>query len=238
MVSVYPDNQIELARADYDEMYGRPLPPAWEIGRPQPAVVAWCRQGLLAGHVLDVGCGCGRNAIHMAQAGLTVTGIDFSRPAIQAATRLAGQTETGRGSVRFVEADVLDYRPGEQYDTVVDSALCHCLNPRQRLRYLAGLHDLCTRGASLHMLTLSDRVPARLPGPFRISEDVLRDTLTQAGWDTFFQRLTFFQTAWTADRMKSYVRELGLVGPDFGELIYTADGEVMLPLWETHARHA
>lgn len=60
------------------------------------------------GRALDLACGEGRNAIWLAEQGWEVTGVDFSRVAIERARALAGR----RGvAVRFLEADVTRWRP-------------------------------------------------------------------------------------------------------------------------------
>ncbi len=43
----------------WDEAYGADALAPWDIGRPQPAFVRLAEQGLLAGRVLDSGCGTG-----------------------------------------------------------------------------------------------------------------------------------------------------------------------------------
>jgi len=45
-------------------------PAPWVIGRPQPAIVRLASGGGISGPVLDVGCGTGENALHVASLGL------------------------------------------------------------------------------------------------------------------------------------------------------------------------
>jgi len=60
------------------------------------------------GRALDLACGEGRNAIWLAERGWEVTGVDFSRVAIERARALASR----RGvAVRFLEADVTRWQP-------------------------------------------------------------------------------------------------------------------------------
>jgi SAM-dependent methyltransferase len=54
-------------------------------------------------HLLDIGCGAGRNAIPLAHQGWSVTGVDFSFPMLQAATA-RGRLEVTREAPRFVLA--------------------------------------------------------------------------------------------------------------------------------------
>lgn len=48
---------------DWDAIYRSATPPPWDIGRPQPAFVRLADSGLLAGRVLDAGCGTGEHAL-------------------------------------------------------------------------------------------------------------------------------------------------------------------------------
>jgi len=51
---------------------------------PDESLVAWFSQGLLApGRVLELGCGNGRNAVHLASLGCTVDAVDFSERAVE-----------------------------------------------------------------------------------------------------------------------------------------------------------
>ena len=94
-------------------------PAPWDIGRPQPAIVRLAAEGGFAGTVLDVGCGTGDNALHLASLGLSVLGVDVAETALAIARRKAED----RGlQVEFVAADAyrLD-RLGRRFQTVLDS---------------------------------------------------------------------------------------------------------------------
>jgi SAM-dependent methyltransferase len=75
---------------------------------------------LAPGTALDVACGEGRNSLWLAARGWHVTGIDFSRVALDRAASLAD----ARGlNVRFVRVDLVSWTPDETYDLVVVSYL-------------------------------------------------------------------------------------------------------------------
>src|SRR5690242_12702296 len=84
----------------WDEAYSGDSPPPWDIGCPQPVFVRLADQGLLAGRVLDSGCGTGEHALLAAAHGAEATGIDASARAIALARTkpadrgLAARSET------------------------------------------------------------------------------------------------------------------------------------------------
>ena len=43
----------------WDDSYTGETPAPWDIGRPQPTFLRLAEEGLLAGRVLDAGCGTG-----------------------------------------------------------------------------------------------------------------------------------------------------------------------------------
>jgi 2-polyprenyl-3-methyl-5-hydroxy-6-metoxy-1,4-benzoquinol methylase len=70
----------------FDNAYRDGGIPTWDIGRPQGALVRLAGSGLVVGSVLDVGCGTGENALHLAGRGHAVLGVDFATAAIERAT--------------------------------------------------------------------------------------------------------------------------------------------------------
>lgn len=86
---------------------------------------------LPAGRALDLGCGEGRNAVWLAEHGWRVTGVDFSRVALDKARRLA---ESRGVEVDWVGADVLAY-PAEPavFDLVLVAYLQLSADERRRV---------------------------------------------------------------------------------------------------------
>src|SRR6266540_196061 len=99
--------------------------PPWDIGRPQPALLALAEAGAIRGRVLDVGCGTGEHVLMAAGLGLEATGVDVAPTAIEAAERKARD----RGlSARFLVGNVLELGAlDERFDTVLDCGLFHVL---------------------------------------------------------------------------------------------------------------
>ncbi|MDT7789326.1 MAG: hypothetical protein QOF58_7745 [Pseudonocardiales bacterium] len=139
----------------------------WDIGAPQPVVVAWEAAGRFRGHVLDAGCGTGDNALFLASRGFQVTGVDIAPTAI----------ETARSRGDGVEWVVGSSFTG-QFDTVLASALFHCLPPSERPGLMVSLRNAAVDGALLNLTSLAIE-----GGPFEVSAAELRTALEDAGWE-------------------------------------------------------
>jgi SAM-dependent methyltransferase len=171
---------------DWDAAYRNEIfagPPPWNIGEPQPAIVALIDGGTLRGPVLDVGCGVGDNSLELASRGFDVVGVDLSKTAIAEATKAAA--ERGLGSVEFLEGDVTKLSYDSTFNTVLDCTLFHSLPFEARDEYLRAIHRSAAPGASLYILVLtSDALPA--DSPFPVPNLVTNDELQQAvsaHWD-------------------------------------------------------
>lgn len=161
----------------HERMTGRPWdasyrqdPAPWDIGAPQPAVVRVASAGGFAGAVLDVGCGTGENALHIASLGLPVLGVDVAGTALAIARLKAAE----RGiEAEFTTADAfrLD-RLGRGFATVLDCGLFHTFDGEERPRYVASLAAVTGTDATLYVLCFSDE--GSETGPHPVSQDELR----------------------------------------------------------------
>jgi SAM-dependent methyltransferase len=119
----------------WDEFFAcPPRPVPFLVDRPDENLAEWFSHGLLApGHVLELGCAHGRNAIYLASLGCRVDAIDFSGYAIERARQRADQTGT---AVNFHCGSIFDARfPEGSYDLVYDSGCFHHIAPHRRPDY-------------------------------------------------------------------------------------------------------
>ena len=187
-------------RESYESLYrgepafpGAPAPDGipWDIRQAQPRLMELEALGAISGEVLDAGCGLGDNAIYLAGRGHSVTGLDSSLTAIaQARDRaLAAGVQ-----VRFEVADATELTGYDrQFDTVVDSALYHCLDHDGRQAYAAALHRVSTPGARWFLYCFSgDNVNGVIAPMEAVPEADIRDTLGKASWRIDFLGPTTF----------------------------------------------
>jgi ubiquinone/menaquinone biosynthesis C-methylase UbiE len=164
----------------FEWAYQNGVPP-WDIGRPQPVILRLAEQGLIAGDVIDVGCGTGENALYLASRGLEVVGVDAAPTAIaraQEKARLQGSAAT------FLVADALELQAlGRTFDVAIDCGLFHTFSDADRTRFEGSLHRTLRVGARYVLLCFSEHQPGD-GGPRRVTQAEIRAT---------------FGTEWTVD---------------------------------------
>ena len=185
-----------MTTPSWDDAYAGSVPPAWDLGQPQPAFVRLAEQGLLTGTVLDAGCGTGEQTLLAASHGADALGVDVSPLALEIARGTAaargipaaaggqvGPAAAGGqvGSARFEVADALKLGElGLGFDTIIDSGLFHVFDDESRVRYVTSLASVLRPGGRLYLMCFSDRQPGMF-GPRRVSQDELKAAFTD-GW--------------------------------------------------------
>jgi cyclopropane fatty-acyl-phospholipid synthase-like methyltransferase len=143
---------------------------------PLPIVVK-AAEALEGGRVLDLGVGNGRNAKHLLNESLSVTGVDSSQEGLRVLRREVGDDP----NLELVCDDVMNFQTGEQYDLVVATGLLHFLDA-------ADIDDLLDKmtawttpgGRNAVAVRMSQNPPGNLPHVFDHNE--LRNTYEQVGW--------------------------------------------------------
>jgi len=174
-----PTSHERMTGLPWDASY-RDGPAPWDIGQAQPAVLRLASAGGFAGAVLDVGCGTGENALHVASLGLSVLGVDVAETALALARKKAAD----RGiEVEFSLADAFHLeRLGRIFETVLDCGLFHTFDGDERTRYVANLASVTEHDGTLYLLCFSDQGPDT--GPHPISEEELRAAFNPSnGWN-------------------------------------------------------
>ena len=160
-----------VSRAFYDRIYSRGAP--WE-GGPRSELVGLVESGRLTPstygpRVLDVGCGSGANALFLSGHGFDVTGVDFSRVALDKARAATPADST----VRFVEADLTAPTLGEAegtYDLLVDYGTLDDFGRRRRPTVVDTLLRVSRPGSGFLLWCFYLEIPwwrragARFPG--------------------------------------------------------------------------
>ncbi|MET9544620.1 class I SAM-dependent methyltransferase [Streptomyces sp. NPDC006627] len=132
----------------WDDFYAdRTKPVPFFVAKPDENLVSYVERGLLTpGRALDLGCGPGRNALHLASLGFEVDAVDLSPAAIAWAGERAREAGV---DVRFHQGDAFALTRAESagpYDLVYDSGCFHHLPPHRRVSYLALLDRVLAPG--------------------------------------------------------------------------------------------
>lgn len=148
------------------------------VDKPDESLVSYLERGLLGpGRALDLGCGPGRNSVHLAGAGFDVDAVDLSPAALAWAETRAKDSGV---AVRFHHGDAFD--PASvpltgHYDLILDSGCFHHLPPHRRISYLALLDRHLAQGGHLALTCFaSGRMGSELP-----DADFYRDAALHGG---------------------------------------------------------
>lgn len=173
------DRWTQGAAAWWDGFYTeRDKPVPFFAAKPDENLASYLERGLIApGRALDLGCGPGRNALHLAAHGFEVDAVDLSPTAIAWAEERAREAGAGTaragarmGGVRFhcgdaftLTADRTSQLRGP-YDLVYDSGCFHHLPPHRRVSHLALLERVLAPGGHFALTCFAaGRMGSELP---------------------------------------------------------------------------
>lgn len=168
--------------AFFDSVYQESAP--WDIGGAQPAMASLLVDYPPNDPILDVGCGSGDLAIHLAQSGHEVTGIDFIEAAISQSDEKRADLPAGVARLlRFQVADAM--RPsllGKRFGSVVDSGFLHLLDQDESDYFLGDLATVLVPGGRYYLHEFSVDLPIKNV-PRQVTESELRSRFSEEkGW--------------------------------------------------------
>lgn len=123
----------------------------WECDLASPELVGLVASGVVgkSAHILDLGCGSGRDAIFLAGQGLQVTAVDLSATALALGQAAATEQEV-----------IIDWRVGSAtdiplddhtFDWVLDRGCFHHVLPAHRQRYADELFRVLRPGGKVFL---------------------------------------------------------------------------------------
>jgi SAM-dependent methyltransferase len=163
---------VNLQRTIFSRLYRRApaveaLP--WHREEPPPLLERAVAARRSPGRALDLGCGEGVYAVHLAQQGWSVLGIDFVPAALDAARRRA---EGAGVEVELLEGDVVDHEPARPYDLVLDSGCLHHLPKAKVPAYRRRLDEWLAPGGDFVLVHFAHRPRVPIPkGPRHLTLD-------------------------------------------------------------------
>lgn len=206
----------------------------WRLDGPQPIVTELVDAGQINGPVLECGCGLGDNALFLAERGYQVTAVDASPTVIE--QDLAKATVRNLTvDFRVADATVLEGIAGG-FNTVLDSAMLHCLTDEQRRDYFAAVHRVTEPGARLHILCFPEMVSGSFPMPGHTDEASLRRDLGQH-WVVDRMEIRRYTTGMTREQWQGMMPVAeGVFPADFVSAdAVDEQGRVLLPIWQIAA---
>lgn len=171
-------------RAFYDQAAQKYAEKFQKPGKPDEDLLAFMKELPQAGHVLDLGCGPGRSARHMQDAGFKVTATDASQGMIDTARSKFG--------IEVERASFDDLTERNTFDGVfANFSLLHAARA-DIPRHLTQIHTALNKGGCLHIgMKLGEGEARDQLGRFYtyVTEDELTDWLSDLNFEPISKRV-------------------------------------------------
>lgn len=162
------------------------------FGSPSDEIVRLARTIGRRGRALDIGSGDGRNAVYLAQQGISVTAVDKSQVGI---ARLGHRARLADVHISAIVADICTYEIERIYDLIVAHGMLHLLAIECRDRVIASMKAHTKPGGFNVVAVFTDTIPS--------PEDLAPFTIG------LFREGEIFDAYrdWIIDEQRSYVLE-------------------------------
>jgi len=136
--------------------------PPWDTGISPPELHEFIYTHA-PGRALDLGCGTGTNVITLAQAGWSVTGVDFALRAVHTARQKL--SAAGISSAQIYHGDITKLEALEKpFDLILDIGCFHGLSPQSRRVYIQNLELLLAPQGFYLLYAHLNREPSAFSG--------------------------------------------------------------------------
>jgi len=155
----------------------------WDRGGPSPQLAAWLADGALKPcRILVPGCGSGYEVLALARAGFEVTGLDYSKAALERVRAMLGGL-----AVTLAEADALAWNSERAFDAIYEQTCLCALYPDYWREYADQLDRWLKPGGRLFALFVQCARPGAAEGliqgpPYHCDIHAMRALFPQSRW--------------------------------------------------------
>lgn len=125
-------------------------------GKPSNDIMETARLLAPESQILDIGCGDGRNSIHLAQMGHHVTSIDISESGI---TRLKRTASALNLNIEAQVVDAVSFNFNKRYDLILAYGVLHLLDTPDRKSILTKIQQFTNPGGYNVILVFTNELP-------------------------------------------------------------------------------